>query len=247
LIALISLLNLCALITNLSCLPPAATGSLTCANTIGRGGPRGIGGRGGKGGPSEEYLRTSQPTSFSGVKRRVYNFIVAISKMSKGDKETAAERLEPLKLVAKDKAKITDDTAARLLGGSADVRAEQLARRFLEKDYRRFGCMAPVGEKNGAGYDEAIASFLAIRAGIDASSANTGDALPVHVIFTQGLVSALSVYNEPAWAQFNADKNEGNCNGFKLKKASAEGVADALSPSSDATERRDSDSVVIFA
>ena len=179
---------------------------------------------------TEMDVQLIQPASFADAKQSIYNFIVGLSKISKGDAASAAEGLGILKLVAKEKLKFEDASADGLAGGSADdLTADQIAKRFIDHGYRRFGCMAPVGDKNGAVVDSAVGSFLAINATVDAKGANVGDALPVHVVYSRGLIADLRVYKEDGWAQVNADANEGNCNGFKLKKAPA--VANSNSPS----------------
>jgi hypothetical protein len=156
-----------------------------------------------------------QPSSFAEAKIRIYNFIVALSRITKGDPVRAAEGLAQLKLVATEKVKLVD-TIDNLLGGSGDLQPDELAQRLVSKGYLRFGCMAPVGDKNGAGMSNGVGSFLMIRASADANSAKLSDALPVHVVFKSGLISSILAFQEPGWVKTNLDANEGNCNGFKL-------------------------------
>jgi hypothetical protein len=166
---------------------------------------------------TDEYVRTLQPSSFQDAKKRIYDLIVAMSRISKGDPARKAEGLSELKLVAKDTVDLADRTPDLVLAHSGSLKAGDLAQSFIDARYLRFGCMASVGDTNGKGFDDAIGSFLAINATVDANGAEVGDALSVHVIFERGLVSQLLVYNDRAWAATNAKANDGNCNGFTLK------------------------------
>jgi hypothetical protein len=170
---------------------------------------------------TKEYVDGVQPSSFAEAKPRIYNFIVALSRITKGDPARAAEGLSQLKLIIPEKIKLTD-SVDNYLGGSSDLGPSDFAQRFVDRKYLRFGCMAPVGEKNGLGLSNGIGSFLVIKASADATEASLSDVLPVHVIFKGGLVSEIIAFQEAAWAKNNLDANEGNCNGFKLK-----GVANA--------------------
>jgi hypothetical protein len=163
-----------------------------------------------------DYVDGIQPASFGAAKLRIYNFIVALSRITKGDPARAAEGLASLKLIATEKIKLTD-SIDDYLGGSAELGPSDLAQRLIEKKYLRFGCMAPVGEKNGIGMSNGVGSFLIIKAPADATSADLNDALPVHVVFKGGLISGFIAFQEPGWTKSNLDANEGNCNGFKLK------------------------------
>jgi hypothetical protein len=165
---------------------------------------------------TKEYVDSVQPSSFAEAKIRIYNFIVALSRITKGDPARAAEGLSQLKLIVPEKIKLTD-SIDNYLGGSSDLAAADFAQRFVERKYLRFGCMAPVGDKNGAGLSSGIGSFLIIKASADATEADLKDVLPVHVVFKGGLVSEIIAFQEIGWAKANLDANEGNCNGFKLK------------------------------
>jgi hypothetical protein len=165
---------------------------------------------------TKDYVDGVQPSSFADAKLRIYNFIVALSRITKGDQARAAEGLSQLKLIATEKIKLTD-SIDDYLGGSADLGPADLAQRLMDKKYLRFGCMAPVGEKNGLGMSNGVGSFLIIKASADATSADLSDALPVHVVFKGGLISGIIAFQEPGWTKTNLDANEGNCNGFKLK------------------------------
>jgi hypothetical protein len=141
---------------------------------------------------------------------------VALSRITKGDPARAAEGLAQLKLITPEKIKLTD-SVDDYLGGSSDLGPKDFAQRFVDGKYLRFGCMAPVGEKNGQGLSNGIGSFLVTKAPADATEANLSDVLPVHVIFKGGLISEIIAFQEMGWAKNNLDANEGNCNGFKLK------------------------------
>jgi hypothetical protein len=164
---------------------------------------------------TKDYIDGLQPSSFSDAKARIYNFIVALSRITKGDPARAAEGLAQLKLVASEKIKIID-SVDDYLGGSAELAPADLAQRLINQKYFRFGCMAAVGDKNGLGLSEGIGSFLIIKAAADATSAPLSDALLVHVVFKGGLISGIVAFQEPSWAKTDLDANEGNCNGFKL-------------------------------
>jgi hypothetical protein len=165
---------------------------------------------------TKEYVDAIQPSSFGDAKMRIYNFIVALSRITKGDQARAAEGLSQLKLIAVEKIKLVD-SVDDYLGGSAELGPSELAQRLIDKKYLRFGCMAPVGEKNGLGLSNGVGSFLVIKASADATAADLSDVLPVHVVFKGGLISGIVAFQEPGWAKTNLDANEGNCNGFKLK------------------------------
>lgn len=165
---------------------------------------------------TREYIDGLQPSSFAAAKARIYNFIVALSRITKGDQATAAEGLSQLKLVASEKIKIVDSTIDNYLGGSTELTPADFAQRLIDQKYFRFGCMTSVGEKNGFGLSDGVGSFLVIKATADAISAQLNDALPVHVVFKGGLVSGIIAFQEPSWTKLNLDANEGNCNGFKL-------------------------------
>jgi hypothetical protein len=145
---------------------------------------------------TKEYVDGVQPSSFAEAKPRIYNFIVALSRITKGDPARAAEGLAQLKLITPEKIKLTD-SVDNYLGGSSDLGPKDFAQRFIDGKYLRFGCMAKA----------------------DATEANLSDVLPVHVIFKGGLVSEIVAFQEVGWAKNNLDANEGNCNGFKLKDA----------------------------
>ena len=164
---------------------------------------------------TKDYIDGLQPSSFGDAKIRIYNFIVALSRITKGDQTRAAEGLSQLKLLATEKIKLVD-SVDDYLGGSSDLGAAELAQRFVNNKYLRFGCMAPVSDKNGLGYSNGVGSFLIIKAPADAVTAKLGDALPTHVVFKGGLISEIVVFQEPGWTKTNLDANEGNCNGFKL-------------------------------
>ncbi|UGY07431.1 hypothetical protein [Bradyrhizobium quebecense] len=178
-----------------------------------------------------------QPSSFAEAKIRIYNFIVALSRITKGDPIRAAEGLAQLKLVATEKVKLVD-TIDDFLGGSGDLRPDELAQRLVSKGYLRFGCMAPVGEKNGAGMSNGVGSFLMIKASADANSAKLADALPVHVVFKSGLISSILAFQEPGWVKTNLDANEGNCNGFKLTDGAVAKSGGSLLLAAHGTESR---------
>lgn len=137
-----------------------------------------------------------QPSSFAEAKIRIYDFIVALSRITKGDAARAEEGLSQLKLIATEKVKLVD-SVDDYLGGSGDLQPSELAQRLINKGYLRFGCTAPVGDKNGAGMSNGVGSFLMIKARADASSAKLADALPVHVVFKGGLISSVLAFQEP--------------------------------------------------
>jgi hypothetical protein len=163
-----------------------------------------------------------QPSSFAEAKIRIYNFVVALSRITKGDAVRAEEGLSQLKLIATEKVKLVD-SIDDYLGGAGDLQPSELAQRLINKGYLRFGCMAPVGDKNGAGMSTGLGSFLIIKAPADANSAKLADALPVHVVFKGGLISSILAFQEPGWVKTNLDANEGNCNGFKLTDGAVAG------------------------
>jgi hypothetical protein len=170
---------------------------------------------------TEQYVSSIQPSTFQDAKGRIYDLVVAMSRISKGDAARKPEGLSILKLVAKDKITLVDKTPDLILARSGELNSGDIAQSFIDSQYRRFGCMTPVGDANGKGYDRAVGSFLAIKANIDVNGAEIGDALPVHVVFANGLVSELYMYNERAWAATNAKANDGNCNGFMLRNSPA--------------------------
>jgi hypothetical protein len=162
-----------------------------------------------------DYIDKIQPSSFADAKVRIYNLIVALSRITKGDPARAAEGLAQLKLLATEKIRLVD-SIDDYLGGSADLAPADLAKRLIDNKYLRFGCMAPVGDKNGLGLSKGVGSFLVIKAPAEAVSAKLSDVLPVHVLFQGALISEIVAFQEPDWAKINLDANEGNCNGFKL-------------------------------
>ncbi|NEW92044.1 hypothetical protein [Rhodopseudomonas sp. BR0M22] len=164
---------------------------------------------------TDDDLANIQPSSFADAKRRIYNFIVALSRITKGDTARAAEGVAQLKMITTEKVNLVD-TIDDLLGGSGSLQPNELAQRLVSKGYLRFGCMAPVGDKNGAGMSNGVGSFLMIRASADVNSAKLADALPVHVVFKRGLISSILAFQEPGWVKTNLDANEGNCNGFRV-------------------------------
>jgi hypothetical protein len=170
----------------------------------------------------KDDIDNMQPSSFAEAKIRIYNFIVALSRITKGDPARAEEGLSQLKLIAAEKVKLVDSIDDNL-GGSADLQPSELAQRLIKQKYLRFGCMAPVGDKNGAGMSNGVGSFLMIKAAADANSAKLSDALPVHVVFKGGLISSILAFQEPGWVKINLDANEGNCNGFKLIEGAVAG------------------------
>lgn len=188
---------------------------------------------------TKDDIDSIQPASFADAKIRIYDFIVALSRITKGDPVRAEEGLSQLKLITTGTIKLVD-SIDDYLGGSADLSPTELGQRLIKQKYLRFGCMAPVGDKNGVGRSNGIGSFLVIKATADATSAKLEDALPVHVVFKGGLISSIIAFQEPGWSKTNLDANEGNCNGFKLTGAGTAGGSDSrtLADLHAATEAR---------
>lgn len=155
---------------------------------------------------------------YSVLEAKLFNFTNALSRLARSESVDQADMAVFSKLVSPT-VTIVDNSVAKVFGGStSEVSAGELAKYFISKQYRRFGCAQPTSY--GLTYDGGKSLLFAFRANKDDVAIPIEDIAIIKPFFNDGVVSKLIIYDEYDWLNTSMSNRNYSCGSLQVRRPS---------------------------